>query len=339
MRNLQTLIVCGWAVEKKLMTSKSAKITLLISILLLLATAVLSACSAGQGAAEPTPMATTPPLPTDTPQPTPTQGPAEVAREESVLYVSPIDQLAKQRLLNVYHIPGANEQKPLVIWAHGFGGGRFTDETLAERLAEEGFVVLSIDWQVAMSNPEGDIGVMREATENAECALRFAAENAEQYGADPENVIWAGTSAGAWLGSIISFAEGDLQGEWDAYAAANGGPAQRVECSTDAEPANIMGYVGNAGPYPADFWLGDPSTDECCAGFLPMQMFSAIGNNPDLAVRIIHGRDELVFPIETAERFAAALQDAGYDVKFLPQDGTHVLFEDQIVTQIQALGE
>ena len=323
------------------MTLKRVKTASLISFLLLLAAAVLSACSVGQDAAVPTPTATTPPLPTDTPQPTPTQAPVEVAVVEDLLYASGIESAAGNQRLDVYHLPGSNEQKPLVIWTHGQGGKKHHESSLAESLAEEGFVVLSISWQDRAVSSQNNIELMREATENAECALRFAAENAEQYGADPENVIWAGHSAGAWIGSIISFAEGDLLGEWDAYAAANDGPAQRVECSTDAEPANIKGFVGNSGAYHGDFWLGDPALDDWSAAFLPMQMISAVGNNPNLAVRIIHGRDDAseYTTFEAAERFAAALQDAGYDVDFLPQDGEHVVFEDEIIAQIQALGD
>lgn len=53
-------------------------------------------------------------------------------------------------------------------------------------------------------------------------------------------------------------------------------------------------------------------------------MSSAIGTNPDLTVRLIHGTGDDVIPLERSSEFEAALAEPGYDVELITVDCSHV---------------
>ena len=58
-------------------------------------------------------------------------------------------------------------------------------------------------------------------------------------------------------------------------------------------------------------------------------LVSAIGANPDVKVRLVHGTNDGI-PVEMAEEFAAALSDAGYDVQLTTWPGEHEAAPDDI---------
>lgn len=317
-------------------------------------TAVLNACSspASEPAApESEAMAATAPVATPLPPtatnlpPTatplaPTAEPAEAAVLKDVAYATAVDPEAKDETLDIHYLPGSNAGKPVVIWGHGSALDSSSGRIFGRLLAREGYVVLAINWQ-DLATRGGGTADLREAVEDAACALRFAAEHGQEYGADPNRVIWAGFSAGSWLGSIVALGEGDPLPVWDSYAAQNDGPGRRVQCAATADPALITAYVPSAGSYPGGFWLGNENNPYYSEFMAPLSSYAAIGNNPDLKVRILHGTRDLSgdTAFENAQAFAGALQEAGYDVIFLPQEGAHESFQTQAIEQILALEE
>jgi acetyl esterase/lipase len=330
----------------------------LLAIICLLALLV-AGCAAPQGpdsapAAEPTaaapptaepaptiaPSPTTAPAPTTVPTaaPTHTPVPAEVAVISDVPYAEALDPDLGQQLLDIYYTPGMAENKPVVLWAHGSSLDKSTGRIMGRILAKEGYVVIPFTWLTA--EPGEAVEKVRAATEYAECVLRFAAAEAGQYGADPQRVIWTGFSAGSWLGAILALSEdGSVQEEWDSYAAANDGPPQQVRCAAAAEPAAITALVAGAGSYADEFWLDGNEVPSLKEWHAPLKSLAAIGHNPELVVRLLHGKsDHSPFTdFDDAERFAAALAEAGYDVTFLPQNGAHESFQTEIIEQVKAL--
>ena len=330
------------------MTSQIARY-LQFCLLCIAVTAVLSACSSS--AKEPAPASTptsppsptslspsaTPLPPTDTPKSTATAEPAAITH---LRYVTAVDPEAQDETLDLYYLPGSNAAKPVVIWAHGSDLDSGTGRTFGRILARDGYVVLSLNWQDLVTRGGGTAD-LREAVEDAVCALRFAAEHGEEYGADPSRVIWAGFSAGAWLGSIVSIGDGDPTAVLDAYAAQNDVPDRRVDCLAAADPAQITAFIPSAGAYPGDFWLGNGDNPFYSELMAPLAEYTAVGHNPDLQVRILHGKNDRAgdTAFDNAQAFADALQQAGYDVLFLPQDGAHESFQTQVIEQILALEE
>jgi acetyl esterase/lipase len=238
------------------------------------------------------------------------------------------------------YVPGIPGHYPVVIWAHGSNQDKSTGITPGRVLAREGFVVFSIDWQDGSESRDVDNvpRLLREVTANGECAMSYAAEQAEQYGGDPQRVIWAGFSAGAYLGSLLAFTEQDYESAWEAFAADHDGqPVPQVECSADAEPAPITAYVANSGGFPEVLWFESAEDQELPEELLALRQVAAIGNNMDLRVRLIHGSFDVTTPLEDAKRFFNALVAAGYDAAFFSEQGAHQPFLLQVVSQIVLL--
>jgi acetyl esterase/lipase len=249
---------------------------------------------------------------------------------EDVMYAKAVAPEAEDQLADIY-LPVAPGPYPVVIWAHGSNQDRSTGRTLGRILARSGFVVVSIDWRDEATG-EGEVQSLREALEDAGCALRLAAEQAEKVGAAPGTAIWAGFSAGAWLGSLVAFGEGDLQSRWQSFAEVSDGPPQQARCLAEAEPASIAGFVAGAGAFPGELWFASEA-----GPWAELRQFAAIGQNLNLQVRLIHGRNDLTRPLKDAQAFYEALVEAGYDAAIFPQPGGHEPFYQVLIEQVQAL--
>lgn len=276
-----------------------------------------------------------PPSPTPEPSSSPSPTPPEYTIIEDVPYASAVGPEARDQLLDIY-LPGEPAGYPPVIWAHGNNLDKSSGATLARILARNGFIVLSINWRDQFDDRDW-AQFLREALENANCALQFAAAQAEQHGGDPERVIWSGFSAGGWLGSLISFSAGDLAAAWDEYAAVFDGPPQQVNCVEESPPPQVSDLVVSSTPFEADFWFGADENASEDPEISALRTLIAIGNNPELRVRIIHGNADRPEIVEGAELFTTALEEAGYDVARFPQAGPHSPYLEQVLEQIQAL--
>jgi len=282
----------------------------------------------------------TPIPPTPTPvQATPTMAPEEVIVIEDVLYARAVDPLADDQHLDIY-APGSPGQYPAVIWAHGSNQDKSTGKTLGRILARQGFVVLSIDWQDGSDSKDVDNvpRLLREVIESGHCVLSFVASQAEAYGADPQGVIWAGFSAGSYFGSFLAFVNRDVPVDWALFAyEGEATPGQQIECAVEASPAPIIVYVSNSGAFPELLWYEAGGDQDLPAEFTGLRQLVAIGNNPGLKVRLIHGSFDVTTPLEDAERFYDALVEAGYDVAFFKEQGGHLPFLQQVIDQILLL--
>ena len=82
-----------------------------------------------------------------------------------------------------------------------------------------------------------------------------------------------------------------------------------MQCTSDLEPAHIAAYLPTGGVYPGQFWYGNGDKADITENFEELSNYSAIGNNPDLKVRLLHGKQDLSYTthIDDARAFAPEL--------------------------------
>ena len=100
------------------------------------------------------------------------------------------------------------ELRPAVVTVHGGGGvqgGRSEDVLWSAWLAEQGYVVFSIDYRLGMP-PR-----WQEAAGDAKCAVGWVKENAGSYGVDADRIALMGHSFGGGVALLAAYTEGDPQ--------------------------------------------------------------------------------------------------------------------------------
>jgi acetyl esterase len=127
---------------------------------------------------------------------------------ETVTYARPDGEVLQ---LDIRHPPHegpdvSTEPRPAVITLHGGGGitGSRTEDVLwSAWLAEQGYVVFSIDYRL------GQTPLGQEVTADAKCAIGWVKENADRYGVDPNRIAILGHSAGGVAALLAAYADGD----------------------------------------------------------------------------------------------------------------------------------
>lgn len=109
------------------------------------------------------------------------------------------------------YVPAGAGPFPVFLYMHGGGwchGSAESVRRLAMRIAEQGFVVLNLNYALAPEHP------FPRAVEDTVHAARWLTRNAESYGGDPRRLAIGGDSAGANLAlAAIAYLGGGAPGE------------------------------------------------------------------------------------------------------------------------------
>ena len=117
------------------------------------------------------------------------------------------------QLLSVY-TPGLNGRRPVMVWIHGgayiTGGGQEQWNDAAKLTQDGDVVIVTINYRLGafgyLFAPE--LGTVNAGLQDQIAALRWAHENIEQFGGDPENITIFGQSAGGHsVASILATAD------------------------------------------------------------------------------------------------------------------------------------
>lgn len=175
--------------------------------------------------------------------------------------------------------------RPVIIWVHG-GNMRFgvkeDYESLCLKLALKGFVVIPVNYRVNPNTYENEVTwykTMNEAAIDIESALKWAKENAEIYGLDPNNIILGGHSAGAEIIDNVYY-DDYFYPEFDRTG---------ITACIDLSGWNLFRA--------------------------PVDEVTKIGN-PNTKCLVIHGKIDDITPISEAEIFAKQIGDRGV-IKFM----------------------
>lgn len=188
------------------------------------------------------------------------------------------------------------EPLPIIVFFYGGSWNSGTKDGYAfagRALAARGFLVAIPDYRLV---PEVRFPAFLE---DAAAAVRWVRAHAGRYGGDPDRIVLAGHSAGAYNAAMLS-----LDPRWL-------GPDR---------PA-IRGFAGLAGPY--DFLPFDTPASRAAFGEAPDPpatqpvRFASPGDPP--ALLLVAGKDDLVRP-RNAISLAAALRGAGVPVEVRTYD-------------------
>jgi predicted esterase len=167
-----------------------------------------------------------------------------------------------------------------VVWVHGGffkRGSKDIDwyEEAREQFVRAGYVVFSINYRLNESLPEGLLGVIetlrleeyiqeaKDATHDAQAAVRWVRSNAAAYRVDPSKIAIAGHSAGGIISQMVGFNEHDpgtsgtpgVSSRVAAVVSSAGGmlPGVLADVGLDEPPLLIThGVIDDIVPYPAE---------------------------------------------------------------------------------------
>ena len=222
-------------------------------------------------------------------------------------------------LLDLYLPAAGADPAPLVVFLHGGGwlrgdramvGPRFASwqpGPLA-RLAADGFAVASVDYRLS-----GEARFPAQL-EDVSAAVDWLAGQAGRYGFDADRIVLWGESAGAHLAALLGLrsAGSRVRGVVDWY-----GPADLIALDEQ------VGAAGALTDDPLDSrearLLGAPvgQVPELARAASPLSQVRA-GAPPFL---IAHGTADRMVPFPQSEALAAALAEAGADVRLEAVEG------------------
>ncbi|MEM9884857.1 MAG: alpha/beta hydrolase fold domain-containing protein [Bacteroidota bacterium] len=193
------------------------------------------------------------------------------------------DNGTTQFTMDIYLPPSSDTEsnRPLVFWAHPGGfvnGAKDTDSAVlwCETLAKMGFVCASIDYRKEIL---GDALVFRpergpyKAIQDARSAVRFMKANAATYGINPNDIYFAGSSAGGIISINVAYME-DAERPSDSFGGLFFSDLGCVDCGANALVGNgtfdgdvegsIMLWGGVNDPDVIDGLSGTQTDDEPC---------------------------------------------------------------------------
>jgi acetyl esterase/lipase len=195
-------------------------------------------------------------------------------------------------LLDVYAPAARPSKRPLVVFFYGGGfdtGSRSQYRFVGAALARLGYVTVLPDYRLY---PEARFpGFIEDAAR----AVVFAHEHAAEWGADPQRIVLAGHSAGAYIAAMLALNPQYLQ-------------------RAGGDPRWLAGLIGMSGPYAID-----PNSDKLRSIFAPPftpaeyrpLSFAGPGDPPAL---LLHGtNDDVVWPRHSQQLYEA-LRSAGVPV-------------------------
>ncbi|GLY87318.1 alpha/beta hydrolase [Actinoallomurus iriomotensis] len=184
----------------------------------------------------------------------------------------------RRNLLDLYRHRSRPTGAPVLIHLHGGGytAGRKNSQSLPllHRLAAEGWVCVSANYRLS---PQA---TFHDHLVDAKKVIAWVREHGPSYGADPDRIVLAGSSAGAHLAALAGLTADD--------------PAFQPGFEpVDTSVAAVIGLGGYYGPYDE----ADPRTSP----------FAHV--RPDAPpFFIVHGDHDTLTPVETARLFAERLR-------------------------------
>lgn len=232
--------------------------------------------------------------------------------------------------LDVYlpDAPTPHGGRPALVAIHGGGwrGGSKVDmRRMAIQLAEHGYVVLAIDYQLSRPGKSSWPANLEDCRE----AVRWARRHASDYGVDPARIVALGVSAGGHLASLLgTYPDGPIDPNTRRPQ-----PAPFAGATSTDESARVQAVVDLYGPVdlsgsrttlplpstPLTLMLGAPLSEMPGRYEAASPVRHVTPDDPPML--LVHGREDQLIPLEQSERFAATLAEAGVSHRLIAVDG------------------
>lgn len=206
--------------------------------------------------------------------------------------------------------------RPAVLVLHGGGwraGGSEDLEEVAERLADEGFVAVALDYRLAPEHP------YPAAVEDVQAAVRWLRDPAvaRRYGIDPARIGALGDSAGGHLaGMLATLGEGAL--DFDARIAVAVAWSPPMDLVTTAMRVDRDEFVVLESAI-NDFF---PCTSGSCTGETARLASPATYVDPtDAPMLLANSDDDIVIPMDIVTPMVDRLAAAGVEHELIVVPG------------------
>lgn len=202
---------------------------------------------------------------------------------------------------------------PIAVLLHGgqFTGGSKTnlEKEYANYFLSQGFVVVGVNYRLVTANGHGGYtNQFPTAIVDVASAIGYVQAHASTYGANPNQIVIQGTSAGADIGAMITYDPAGIAGytNW-------GQPS----------PIHVSGFIGDSGEYN---WALVPSSGQSIVQNYLGSYYGAptwnvtepityVGPGGPPAL-IVAGSLDTTAPYQNSTDFANALQAAGDSVTY-----------------------
>ena len=241
------------------------------------------------------------------------------------------------------HAPADPKDAPVVVYLPG-RCEHTVPFKLLDGLIENGTIVFVVPYAAISSQPkailaEGSADV-RAMADSVACAMHMVRDRAARFGSADPVVVLTGFSMGGGPAAHAALFGSDLERRWEEFAA-EGGPPRQVVCEVATGSTHVDALVGVAGAYdmlvPA-YEGGYGREYQQARNFEQWQFLAgAVGLNPDLEIRLIHGTKDSIISYENATEFAEVMNEAGYDVQVIGFEGGHWVESELTLSTIMGL--
>lgn len=205
--------------------------------------------------------------------------------------------------------------RPGILTVHG-GAWAYSDNrsyrSIARRFARSGYVVANMNYRLVPA------GVFPNSVHDVACALAWLQNHADELGLDPARIAVMGYSAGAHLATLVSVEPGDPMLAPDC---AEGSPMPPAAIVSGAGPMDMRQLSGAR--LVREFMGGrERDIPELYALASPVEHASA----DDPPTLFVHGRFDLLVPIEQSRTMRDLLRAEGVEANVLELAGTGHVF-------------
>ncbi len=241
--------------------------------------------------------------------------------------------------LDLFHIPGATNPTPVVVWVHG-GGWNSGDENFPRALAltNHNVAVAAISYRYTTNQfaPSYPANIPHPAQiQDVKSALRWLRANAAQFNLDPARIgIW-GQSAGGHLAALAG-----TTGHTNLFdTGENLGQSSRVLAVVDMSGPTDISLVGTSQPGDAVSLLLGGQVQNNPPTLTTVNPINFVrGDAPPF--RLVHGESDTTVGIAASALLHTALTNAGASSTFIRLAGTgHTIPSSQDAPAAQWLAD